>query len=129
MAKLLTFINVRKASNSNSLNDDQLENREIRNDEMVKRENVKGTPFSIIQTKHKTFIALGMYQVSQGTLNYKECKEAIENKEWTLILNVARLIAMDEIKVNQETKQAEKKEKFIRPEMNKYYNKLNKGSQ
>lgn len=103
--KLLTFINVRKATNSNSLNDEELNDRKIRSDEMVKRENVKGSPFSIIQTENKTFIALGMYKVSQDELSYKECKEAIEKKDWSLILNVARLIAMDEIKIDQKMQQ------------------------
>lgn len=109
--KLLTFINVKKANNSSSLNDDQLDERKIRPDELVKRENVKGSPFSIIQTENQTFIALGMYKVSQEGLTYKQCKEAIETKDWSLILNVSRLIAMDEIKVDQEIRKEEREQK------------------
>ena len=92
------------------LNDDTLEERHIRADETIKREKVENTPFTIVQTQDKTFIALGMYQVS-GNLSYKECKKVIEEREWSLIMNVARLIAMDEIKVDQETRAAEREQR------------------
>lgn len=124
LALLLTFTNVRKADKSSSLNDESLEEREIRKDEIIKREKVNGTPFSIIQQQDITFIALGMYKVSDN-LSYKECKEVIKNKEWNLILNVARLIAMDEIAIQQETKTAIREQTILnrtngQPKENKY---------
>lgn len=123
MVFVLSLFNVGKANKASSLNDDQLDERKIRPDEMVKRENVKGSPFAIVQTQDKTFIALGMYKVSQDGLTYDQCKEAIKTKDWSLILNVARLIAMDEIKVDQETRKAEReqmKKQGVNHNPNKY---------
>ena len=81
-------------NNSSSLmvNED-LPDRTIREDEMVKREKVEGTPFTIVEQQGKTFIAIGMYKVSQD-ITYREAKEAIEKRDWGLMLNVSRLITL-----------------------------------
>lgn len=105
MGLILSLWNVKETPKENSLNDDSLEEREIRKDEIVRREKVEGTPFTIVQQQEKTFIAMGMYKVSQD-MTYRECKQAIKEKEWNLILNIARLITMDEIAVAKETQQA-----------------------
>lgn len=123
LALLLTFINVKKADRASSLTAINVDERPIREDEIVKRERVEGTPFTIVQMENKTFIALGMYRISNEDLTYKDCKEAIKNKDWGLILNVARLIAMDEINVNEETKQKKRemvKKDALNHDPNKY---------
>lgn len=82
--------------------EDIIQEEQLRKDEIIKREKVEGTPFHIIQTQGKTFIALGMYKVSQD-LTYKECREAIKTRDWGLMMNVARLITIDEINIDKAT--------------------------
>lgn len=89
---------------------EDLPDRTIRDDEMVKREKVEGTPFTIVEQQGKTFIAIGMYKVSQD-ITYREAKEAIEKRDWGLMLNVSRLIALDEIKIWEEARKAEREAK------------------
>lgn len=101
-ALLHSFMNAPKAPRESSSNEDQVQNSHIRPDEIIKRENIKGTPFTIVQIKNQTFVALGMYKLTQD-LTYKECLEAIKNKDWALILNIARLIAIDEINITKAT--------------------------
>lgn len=105
----LSRIFARKTNKGSSLNNDELEDRKIRPDETIKRENVVGTPFTIVQTEKKTFIALGMYAVT-GDLSYKECKQAILERDWHLMMNVARLIVIDEIKIDKEATKAEREQ-------------------
>lgn len=124
LLRFFTFTNVNEADKENYLVDDELKDRVIRGDEIIKREKIEGSPFTIVQKSDETFVALGMYKVTQN-LTYKQCYSSIKDRDWGLIMNVCRLIAMDEIAVAKETKEALKKEAFKmntngQPKSNKY---------
>ena len=115
---------VKTADNSTySLNDEELHEREIRTDQDIKRTPVQGTPFTITEVENKTFISIGLYKVSESQ-SYEKCLQQINDRDWTLILNIARLLAMAEIRIDQETKKAEReqaKKMAMSPNSKKYH--------
>lgn len=61
--------------------------------QLIKREPVEGTPFTIITMDKKSFITVGAYRLSEETTNKEELLRQIENKDWTLTTNVISMIA------------------------------------
>lgn len=122
LSKLFGRIWSKNQTNSISLAPEEVENAKLRPDEMIKRERIDNTPFTIVQSKEHTFIALGMYKVS-GNLTYKECREVIEQRNWSLLMNVIMLIAKDEIQQDKEATIAEReqrKKQTMNHSQNKY---------
>ena len=125
MSKFFTPGSVEKTADNStySLNNEELHEREIRTDEKIKRTPVEGTPFYITEADGKTFISIGLYKVSEAQ-TYEKCLQQISDRDWTLILNVARLLAMAEIRIDQETKKAEQeqaKKMAMSPNSTKYH--------
>lgn len=68
----------------------------MKDTELIKRHEVKGTPFMIVETKeHGVFIHMGMYRVSKVYRTVKECRTIIKMKPWELIMSVMYAIATD----------------------------------
>lgn len=64
--------------------------------ELIKRHEVKGTPFMIVETKDQgCFVHLGMYRVSKVYRTVKECRTIIKIKPWELIMSVMYAIGND----------------------------------
>lgn len=70
------------------------------NYELIKREQVEGTPFMIITTEHGSFIALGQYRITED-LKKEQLLQMIEDKDWTLYLAAASAITELTIKDKQ----------------------------
>lgn len=57
-----------------------------KNKELVKREQIEGTPFEIITTNKKHFIGMGSYRMTSEVENKEELIKMIQDKEWSLII-------------------------------------------
>lgn len=61
----------------------------MKDTELIKRHDVKGTPFVIVETKeHGVFIHLGMYRVSKTYRTVSECRTVIKARPWELLISV-----------------------------------------
>lgn len=81
----------------------------MKDTELIKRHEVKGTPFMIVETKENgCFIHLGMYRVSKVYRTVKECRTIIKAKPWDVIIAVA--IAMTTNEMHKHNKEAHGKD-------------------
>lgn len=69
---------------------DENQNREqSSNTELIHRERVIGTPFSVVGNEESGyFVTLGMYKISPHYPTLNEAKEAVEQDKWDIIINV-----------------------------------------
>lgn len=76
------------------------------NEELVQRVEIEGTPFYRVKLHDKPgwFVALGRYSLTTPDLEAEEAERLVREKDWTLLFNVMRLIAGDEILINEEVK-------------------------
>lgn len=92
-------------------------------DELIHRYNVPNTPLTIVTTKGQTFVAMGMYKISENH-TVDECLKLVETRDWNLIMNITRLIAMAEINIEKDTAAAIKekgKTMAMQPNSKKYH--------
>jgi len=68
----------------------QMENQK---EDLLTREEVKGTPFKIVGVKEQGyFITLGKYRVSNPMTSIEECKEKIDNNDIGLLMSCMNVI-------------------------------------
>lgn len=80
----------------------------MKNEELIKRHEVKGTPFIIIETKDRgCFIHFGAYRVSKVYRTVKECRTAIKIRPWDIICAVSLAIVTSEAQKQQHEKQTQ----------------------
>lgn len=69
------------------------------NTEIIKRNVIHDTPFTIITTDEGSFIAMGRYRVSD-LMSEDQCLERILAKDWNLLISAIGIIT-ETIKSNQ----------------------------
>lgn len=68
----------------------------MKDGELIKRHEVKGTPFMIVETKeHGVFVHLGKYRVSKVYRTVAECKKIIKLKPWELLISTMYAVVHD----------------------------------
>jgi hypothetical protein len=57
-----------------------------KNEELIKKETIKNTPFEIVTINEKCFIGLGNYKLSEEVIEEEKdiLKKRIEDKDWLL---------------------------------------------
>lgn len=58
---------------------------------LIDREQINGTPFTLITTEEGSFLSIGKYKVTE-TQTEAECLLQIEEKDWNLLLNTVTAI-------------------------------------
>lgn len=71
-----------------------------KNKELIKREDVDGTPFTIVKTEGQYFIAIGLSRITEKTENKKDLLKLIEEKDWTLLMNAVVAVSQHVNKQN-----------------------------
>lgn len=72
-------------------------------DQLIKRIEVQGTPFMIVETKDQgCFIHMGAFRVSKVYRTVAECRKVIKLKPWDVIASVALAMATNEIEKYKE---------------------------
>lgn len=70
-----------------------------KNEELIKRTDVDGTPFTVITTPDGgSFVSLGKYRVSEPFATEKEAIKHVKSKDWNLLLAVIMLMVEDKVK-------------------------------
>jgi hypothetical protein len=74
----------------------QIDNENYSKEQLVKVEQVEGTPFEIVEINDESggffFIAIGQHRLSEKKQTSYECKEMIESKNWDLIGSLCNMI-------------------------------------
>lgn len=52
---------------------------------LIEREQLEGTPFTLIKNEEEYFIAIGQYKLTQSHQTASEAIEEIENNQWNII--------------------------------------------
>lgn len=75
---------------------------EIKTEELIKRNDIYGTPFTIVTQGNESFVSLGIYRVSDK-MAYHDALDLILDKDWNLILNclTSVLDAAEKMKQNE----------------------------
>jgi translation elongation factor P/translation initiation factor 5A len=71
-----------------------------KNEELVKREDVKDSPFQIITIDGKTFGVMGKYRITEASNSKRKIKEELSKITWNRIIQVIMLLN----EVNKEVK-------------------------
>lgn len=85
-----------------SMNATKADNNEYGNEELIKREQIKDTPFTIITTEKNSFGVMGEYRVTEELKNVEEVKKELEKITWNRIIQV--MMILGEIKEKQNNK-------------------------
>lgn len=84
-----------KEMNIGSLSGKELEDRV----ELIEREEIKDSPFTVITTDNKSFGVMGNYRLTEAG-SKKEIKEELSKITWNRVVQVFMLLA----KINEEKK-------------------------
>lgn len=92
--------------------------------ELIKRHEVKGTPFMIVETKENgCFIHMGAFRVSKVYRTVAECRKIIKLKPWDVIASVALAMATNEIEKYKETLETKSRKPMpTKEEIEEYHN-------
>ena len=69
--------------------------------EIIQKEEIKDTPFTIITVENKSFGTMGDYRITEPKKTVKEVKEELEKITWNRILQVVMIL--DEVKEKMKT--------------------------
>jgi translation elongation factor P/translation initiation factor 5A len=69
--------------------------------ELIKREEIKNSPFTIITKDGESFGVMGNYKITENAKSKKEIKKQLETITWNRIIQVVMLL--DELKSNLKT--------------------------
>lgn len=70
------------------------------NSSLITREEIEGTPFTIVTNEGKSFLTMGKYKISEEMEKEEIAIYMIENK-WNIIVTIAGIIAEHTIKAKQ----------------------------
>jgi hypothetical protein len=62
------------------------------NKELIQREEIENSPFSIITTENESFGVMGKYRITEPMNSKEEVKKELENITWNRITQVILLI-------------------------------------
>lgn len=77
-----------------------------KNEELVKREPIKDTPFEVITLKNESFGAMGSYRVTEKYEKAKDVKTELKKMTWNRIVQV--IMILNELSKNIETTKKDK---------------------
>lgn len=69
--------------------------------ELVKREEVEGTPFIVVEKDSGVDIVMGRYIIKGGLRSKEEAMKAIESKRWELIMAVIGIYVEEYVKIKE----------------------------
>lgn len=56
--------------------------------QLIKRKEIDGTPFTIISQGKEHFLSIGIYRISEKTINKAELEHKVKERDWELLLSV-----------------------------------------
>ena len=65
----------------------------VKNEELVKRTEVEGTPFVLVEQEGMKFLTLGNYRITDVDLTDEELKELTKGVNWLFLTAVVGVIA------------------------------------
>jgi len=68
------------------------ENTSQNNTELIEREKIEGTPFTLIKQEEKWFITMGDHRITEPTKHKNEQYNKLEKEKWLIITNVIIII-------------------------------------
>lgn len=71
-------------------------NKEVSGNEMIKKEEIKETPFTIITIDEKSFGSMGDYRITEPMGTVEEVRKELKKITWNRILQVVMIL--DEVK-------------------------------
>lgn len=63
--------------------------------ELIEREGVPNTPFTIVKAEGKCFITWGPYKLTREVDDVEDCVKAIKEKSWELLTSLMTAIIME----------------------------------
>lgn len=69
-----------------------VKDEEQKNEELIKRTEVKDTPFMIISTEGKHFGVLGQYRITEEYNDFAQCKKDLTKFTWNRAIQVISLV-------------------------------------
>lgn len=75
--------------------------------ELIKRENIKGTPFTLIQQEgHGCFATMGKYQITEKFEQPVEVLNYLENNTYKVILSMILIVTKDRDSLERQANQS-----------------------
>lgn len=68
------------------------------NEEIVQRDNIGDTPFTVITTEGKSFGTLGKYRITEDAQTKAEIVEELQRFSWNTVLKLLAIIVPEEVK-------------------------------
>lgn len=92
------------------------ENNPKQNSTLAEREQIQGTPFTLIKTQEQQwFMVMGDYRVTETTKTKEEQIKKLESEKWLLIMHIC-IVAIEKINKTIIQPHEEKQEKQIETE-------------
>lgn len=78
-----------------------------KNEELVKRKDIKDTPFEVITINDKSFGTMGQFRLTENLNSIKEVEKELKEITWNRLIQV--IMILDELKSNLKTNKTSKK--------------------
>ncbi len=69
-----------------------------RNEELVKRKDIKDTPFEVITINEKSFGTMGQFRLTENLDSVKEVEKELKKITWNRLIQV--IMILEELKLN-----------------------------
>lgn len=69
---------------------------------LITREQIEGTPFTLIHQENKWFLVMGDYRVTEPTLHKQDTLDKLDSEKWMLITHIS--VRVNEIMNNNNNK-------------------------
>lgn len=94
-------MNVVKTKESKTLSTNVEKQDKQNSSELIKKEEIKNSPFTIVTKDGESFGVMGNYKITENAKSKKEIKKQLETITWNRIIQVVMLL--DELKSNLKT--------------------------
>lgn len=77
---------------SQNMEEENQPNLPYQDEQLIEREPLEGTPFTLITREKKSFIAFGRYKISEEYDSKELALGSLTNDFWNILLNVIQII-------------------------------------
>ncbi len=84
-----------------STNVNEINSESSKGEEMIKRKNVKDSPFEIITIEKESFGVMGEYRITEKHKTIAKVKEELEKITWNRIVQVIMILNEVQTKINK----------------------------
>jgi len=84
-----------------STNVNEINSESLKGEEMIKRKNIKDSPFEIITIDKESFGVMGEYRITEKYKTVTKVKEELEKITWNRIVQVIMILNEVQTKINK----------------------------